>query len=483
MVSRDELRAIADATGLVAPVVEKDYVLGWILRGIYQHSGLRDDWIFKGGTCLKKCYFETYRFSEDLDFTLRNEAHLDEPSFQTTFREIAQSVYEESGLELQTKRTRFDLYKNPRGRPSCQGRLYYRSQFQTGNNFPAVKLDLTADEIVVDEPVWRQVSHPYSDEPEGGFTALCYSYEEVFAEKLRALGERTRARDLYDVVHLHRNGEYEPAAVRVREILARKCTFKAIALVTLDLVRAGQEIIVGTWDGMLAHQLPQLPPFDSFWNELPAVFMWLESGAVRPVMTPAPAGAGVEVLRPRFGGLVNVVPNASIMERIRFAAQSRLLVELSYVRLDGQSRQPTIEPYSLRRSQSGDVSLAGFDVEDERIKLYRVNRITAVRVLDRTFAPRYAIELSPLALTVPIVTRVTTNSAFLRSIPSRRPASSGLSARPQRTSRGGPVYIVECVACRKRFRRQSYDTTLNTHKTRDSWNCSGRAGRVVETKW
>ncbi|HEY0410225.1 MAG TPA: nucleotidyl transferase AbiEii/AbiGii toxin family protein [Candidatus Dormibacteraeota bacterium] len=24
----------------------------------------------KGGTCLRKCYYETYRFSEDLDFTL-----------------------------------------------------------------------------------------------------------------------------------------------------------------------------------------------------------------------------------------------------------------------------------------------------------------------------------------------------------------------------------------------------------------------------
>lgn len=26
--------------------------------------------MFKGGTCLKKCYIETYRFSEDLDFTV-----------------------------------------------------------------------------------------------------------------------------------------------------------------------------------------------------------------------------------------------------------------------------------------------------------------------------------------------------------------------------------------------------------------------------
>ena len=32
-------------------------------------EALRESWLFKGGTCLKKC-FETYRFSEDLDFTL-----------------------------------------------------------------------------------------------------------------------------------------------------------------------------------------------------------------------------------------------------------------------------------------------------------------------------------------------------------------------------------------------------------------------------
>lgn len=70
MVRREDLVAIADATGLTPPVVEKDYVLGWLLQGVYRHPMLREQWVFKGGTCLKKCYFETYRFSEDLDFTL-----------------------------------------------------------------------------------------------------------------------------------------------------------------------------------------------------------------------------------------------------------------------------------------------------------------------------------------------------------------------------------------------------------------------------
>jgi predicted nucleotidyltransferase component of viral defense system len=48
----------------------------------------------------------------------------------------------------------------------------------------------------------REVFHPYSDRPEGGIWANCYAYEEAFGEKLRALGERTRPRDLYDVVNL-----------------------------------------------------------------------------------------------------------------------------------------------------------------------------------------------------------------------------------------------------------------------------------------
>jgi len=55
---------------LAPNIVEKDYVLGWVLAGISNHEELGSNWVFKGGTCLKKCYFETYRFSEDLDFTI-----------------------------------------------------------------------------------------------------------------------------------------------------------------------------------------------------------------------------------------------------------------------------------------------------------------------------------------------------------------------------------------------------------------------------
>ena len=51
-------------------MIEKDYVLGWLLAAISSHPMLGPAWAFKGGTCLKKCYIETYRFSEDLDFAV-----------------------------------------------------------------------------------------------------------------------------------------------------------------------------------------------------------------------------------------------------------------------------------------------------------------------------------------------------------------------------------------------------------------------------
>ncbi len=78
MILKNEILARATEVSLNPHVVEKDYVLGWMLAGINAHPAIQSTWVFKGGTCLKKCYFETYRFSEDLDFTLGDPAHIDD---------------------------------------------------------------------------------------------------------------------------------------------------------------------------------------------------------------------------------------------------------------------------------------------------------------------------------------------------------------------------------------------------------------------
>lgn len=60
MIDKREIIDAATAFRLNPHITEKDYVLGWILWGIYGHDKLAESWIFKGGTCLKKCFFETY---------------------------------------------------------------------------------------------------------------------------------------------------------------------------------------------------------------------------------------------------------------------------------------------------------------------------------------------------------------------------------------------------------------------------------------
>jgi predicted nucleotidyltransferase component of viral defense system len=64
MIDRREIIDIASAQSLLPHIVEKDYVLGWILAGIYQHDALKDAWIFKGGTCLKNASLKLTGFQK-----------------------------------------------------------------------------------------------------------------------------------------------------------------------------------------------------------------------------------------------------------------------------------------------------------------------------------------------------------------------------------------------------------------------------------
>lgn len=69
MISQREIERLSEELDVLKDTVDKDWVLGHFMDAIYSVKKLKDVLIFKGGTCLKKCYFPDYRFSEDLDFT------------------------------------------------------------------------------------------------------------------------------------------------------------------------------------------------------------------------------------------------------------------------------------------------------------------------------------------------------------------------------------------------------------------------------
>ena len=357
MIDRREILDIAAQTSLTPHVVEKDYVLGWMLAGIYAHEELAESWIFKGGTCLKKCFFETYRFSEDLDFTLRDEAQIDETFLKRVFAEVGAWIYETTGIEIPVDQQEFDIYQNPRGKLSCQGKISYRGPVSPTRPLPRIKLDLTADERVVLPPVTAEIFHPYSDMPEEGIEVLAYDYVEAFAEKFRALAERTRPRDLYDVVNLYRNTDARPEQQQFVQVLREKCTFKGIELPRLADIQPHRAEVEAGWVHMLNHQLPALLPVNSFWDALAEIFDWLHGQVLAPVLAPMPLGANDALIRDRIVGLPAGSGGQSFIEMIRFAAANRLLVEIDYRDKKGVRSTRAIEAYSLRRSHAGDVLL------------------------------------------------------------------------------------------------------------------------------
>jgi predicted nucleotidyltransferase component of viral defense system len=391
MITRADIVERVREWGLREDVVEKDYVLGWVLWGIGSHPLLNTHWVFKGGTCLKKCYIETYRFSEDLDFTVLPGGPIAVDDVQRVLSEVLLRVRDASGIDFTVAEPRI------RSRPSGQtveGRIFYRGPRQAP---PAsLKLDLSGDEQVVRPPVLRRIAHPYPDSLPGAGTARCYSFEEVFAEKIRAMGQRGRPRDLYDIVNLFRRHDLHLHGDLIRAVLEEKCKAKGISVPTAVTVGAGPHVqeLESEWANMLGHQLPALPPLESFLNEIPMLFSWLD-GTLEVVPPEAFPLEGDEASDwtppPTIATWRTGVP----LEVVRFAATNHLCVDLTY---DGTVRK--IEPYSLRRTQAGDIVLHALRSDTHEHRSYRIDRIAGVRATTTPFIPTWAIEFSsqgPLA--------------------------------------------------------------------------------------
>jgi uncharacterized protein len=107
MIKPGEIQQKARAVGVRDQQIEKDYIFSWILYGIAKQEQLSNEIVFKGGTVLKKVYFENYRFSEDLDFTLlradtsTGSALVSSEQIFSWFNEIFEFVKEEANIPLQ----------------------------------------------------------------------------------------------------------------------------------------------------------------------------------------------------------------------------------------------------------------------------------------------------------------------------------------------------------------------------------------------
>lgn len=269
MIPAAELRRAAAASGVEPARLDLDYTLGWILLGLWKQPNVPGIWVFKGGTCLRKCYFPEYRFSEDLDFTLKHSISME--SGQAVVAAAARSVQEATGIDFTAQPLRADVMPVEEGDPGFRLRLYYRGSLPMGGSPRSIQIHLSTQEVLTTLPEAKALRHPYSDSGELGAVKLeCYSLVEVLAEKLRAICGQRRfpiARDLYDVHEIIRRGTDARRAVA---ILPAKLRLKHLEL-PKDLVGRLEERraeFEADWERNLIPLLtqPNQVPFGDAWT-------------------------------------------------------------------------------------------------------------------------------------------------------------------------------------------------------------------------
>jgi predicted nucleotidyltransferase component of viral defense system len=241
--------------------IEKDYILTWVLNGFANHPELSKAMVFKGGTVLKKCYIEDYRFSEDLDFTLLDES-LDHNTLKSKLNEVFSWVKEEANITLQHKA---DDTHNASG--SSQFYVDYIGPLGGNIGSRDIKVDITRGEIMEFSPEQRKVYITYTDLPEESFTLECYPLSEVLIEKMAALMGRTEPRDLYDFWHLM---EVERMKIKDHNVeFQSKAKHKGHKHEEFgEKVLKKEQAFRRDWITKLESQIHDLPKFDDVFREV-----------------------------------------------------------------------------------------------------------------------------------------------------------------------------------------------------------------------
>jgi len=255
MISRSELQRLANRQKVALGTLEKDYILTEVLKALPQVPPLRDLLIFKGGTALRKAYFSHWRYSEDLDFTARQ--NMPKEGLKEALSTWYSQVEQVSRIQLTTRM----LHK-----PDGYARI--RTQFIGPLSYPGmIFMDLSFDEPLCLAPESRKLlTAPFPDEDR---KVLTYPLEELLAEKMRSLLERGKSRDYYDVWRLLKEQHPELDFVLLGTVLLKKLTHKGLTLRDMsDFLPKNTGGLKRYWEEDLKQQVTLLPPLDEVLEEL-----------------------------------------------------------------------------------------------------------------------------------------------------------------------------------------------------------------------
>lgn len=380
MISKNEIDKKAEVFQIHTSNVQRDYVFGWVLAGIYRYSGLRDKLVLKGGNCFRKAYFENTRFSRDLDFSCESDIPTELVSAE--FDTVCDFVSEQTGIRFEKEKTFVKEKKrvDPDQKVYDVG-LYFNDFYgQPSNLTVSVRFDITRFDRIYLPAQERYIIHPYSDAKRCEVVIKCIKLEELLASKLKCLLQRRHSADLYDYVYsVFFNKSLDVSRSEILQVFLKKTIYeKAPGVGGGLLLDLPFEAIRRFWDKYIVVPSQATIIFDQavewFKQGITELFplssrndeslLFFPSRLRNPIME---AGSNMTLLKVAYDGIQRIVEPYSLKYKIR---------------RDGVGRE-----YFYAYDRIGGQSGPG-------IKAFVSDKMESVENTSEKFEPRFLVELS-----------------------------------------------------------------------------------------
>ncbi|MCE2615000.1 MAG: nucleotidyl transferase AbiEii/AbiGii toxin family protein [Nitrosopumilus sp. (ex Thoosa mismalolli)] len=275
-------------------LIEKDVILHEILTKFSQDKYFSENYLFKGGTCLVKAFLGYVRFSEDLDFTWKNQDVYEGKSGNAVERKLSneieilgklvEQIAAKLSLDFKFDKTDYRYFQFGGGGKMLTLCVWYNSEINNAENMIKIQINFVEQICYTPESNQLQSLAPDDEElkllfPDNLYFEIIefstYSPKEILCEKIRAILTRrgVKARDFLDIYHVCKKYGTSLSEITENSILKLKFSldmykkYRENMNVKLNLMESGEMFAWGNEKSLLLQELDE-EDFKSFEMEL-----------------------------------------------------------------------------------------------------------------------------------------------------------------------------------------------------------------------
>jgi len=469
MINKDEIESKAKEFEIHEANVERDYVFGWLIFGIFTTSNLKDTIFLKGGNALRKGYFKNTRFSSDLDFGIPED--IAQNVLLEELNKVCDFIQEKAGVSFVKEDNKVEEKFLATEVPIPELRVYevriYFKDFYGNSEYIKIRIsmDITRFDKVLLPIQTVDLIHPYSDADDVACKIRCMKLEEIIATKLKCLLQRQHAPDLFDYVYSIKllGGELNKDEV-VKTFVQKTIFGRNPHILKSILCKTPFDYFKNYWDKTVVCAKQFLFGVDE------AINLFIADMEILFGIYPDNGFAQFAYFGPELRTPIMKAGREQTLLKIRYKGADRIVepYSLKYLqRKDGAERE-----YFYVFNKSGGDNQPG-------VRCFVAEKIESIENTDEKFTPQFHIELSKAG--------ETPENPYLfdpnRPTPALRFRGIFGTARTPKRSSFGPKYIYQCSYCGRKFTKTKHDSSIREHKDKNGYRCGGRRGYYVDTKY